>query len=81
MKTIEKHQIETDIVMAFTCDVCKKEYSNVGVDDVYEIQEMIHINKVCGYGTIFEDFAYIDLDICQHCFKKIIDKFNIKLEY
>jgi hypothetical protein len=62
------------------CDLCGKKYSydiSLGADSRQFLgaQEFLHIEKHCGYGTIFADGDTIRVDICQHCFKKhIVDK-------
>jgi hypothetical protein len=65
-----------------TCDVCGKKYSwdiSLGQKEFLEAQEFVHIEKLCGYNTIFEDGQKIEVDICQHCFKKhIMDKIGEK---
>jgi len=72
---------EASIKDSIVCDLCGQEYS---LDDgqytknFIEAQEFIHIHHEGGYGSIFGDaFAgdigsIIDIDICQHCFKKYI---------
>jgi antitoxin CcdA len=54
------------------CDVCQTRYSE---NDYVEYPEFVHINMVCGYGTIFIDGATIQLDICQHCLKEKLGKY------
>lgn len=64
---------------SITCDICKKTYRYD--DDMNDIQEFFHINQCGGYGSIFGDGVYIKMDICQHCMKNIIEKFNINVQY
>jgi len=55
-------------VHKFTCDSC-------GVDifpDTTDSEEMIRIEKTCGYGSVFSDGAVIQCDVCQHCVKAIL---------
>lgn len=54
------------------CDVCKTRYSE---NDYSDYQEFIHINVVCGYGSIFGDGDTIQLDICQHCLNEKLGKY------
>lgn len=56
---------------AFICDICHKKTT---IDDWIEFQEMVHIRHDCGYGSVFGDGETINLDVCQHCFKKWMDK-------
>jgi len=76
-KIIKKEVTEKESIV---CDICGKEYSlNGGYNkDFIEAQEFIHIHHEGGFGSIFGDTlagdigSIIDVDICQHCFKKII---------
>lgn len=62
-------------VIACICDMCHK---RVVPGDYIEFQEMIHIRKDCGYGSVFGDGATLNLDICQHCLKKWLDKMEVE---
>ena len=73
MKNYKAKTFTEEVVNNIVCDVCKKKFT-VGKDDL-EIQEMINIETRCGYGSIFEDDAYLFLDICQHCLKKKLGKY------
>lgn len=77
-KTITKQFAEKDSIV---CDICGKEYSyDLSSDrrEFLEEQEFIHIHHRGGYGSIFGDSISIDVDICQHCFKKHIVDNKIK---
>ena len=56
-----------DVVMidGYVCDSCKKH-----IDDEMEIQEMMLLRAVGGYGSVFGDGSKLSLDLCQHCIKK-----------
>jgi len=58
-------------VSSIMCDVCKKTYQP---DDWEEVQEFHHINFIGGYGSVFGDCNEVKCDICQHCLKRIIEK-------
>lgn len=58
-------------VTAYICDICHKRITQ---DAFWEFQEMLHIQHDCGYGSVFGDGNIIKLDVCQHCFKKWLDK-------
>ena len=67
MKIFGKKEVPS--IVGVKCDACKKEYH---IDDVFEIQEFFHIRNHCGYGSIFDDGATVEVDICQHCMRSII---------
>lgn len=74
--TIEK-------TVSVTCDICKKTYSlDKQSNDIFEVQEFIHVKEHCGYGSIFGDGDVIELDMCQHCFKEKLGQYiRITQEY
>ncbi len=78
MKKFKEVKITEKHLTSIICDMCKKEYDIE--EDVFEFQEMISIYNHGGYGSIFGDGFEFEMDICQHCLKKIVDKFDIKLE-
>lgn len=61
------------------CDVCKKEYSFTGNEQM-EAQEFQHIYVNGGYGSVFGDGSQLQVDICQHCFKEIMGKYLVERE-
>lgn len=62
---------EKEIVTSVTCDICGKvfDYSD-NTDEVFEIQEFVHINFIGGYGSVFGDGDHVRCDICQNCLKE-----------
>jgi hypothetical protein len=65
----------TEAVMkSITCDICKTTY-NIDADDSFEVNEFISIHHTCGYGSVFGDGWWLDIDICQHCAKERFGKF------
>ncbi len=70
MKKIIYEKISMPKVKYIKCDFCKKKYDPK--IEIFETQEMINIRHNCGYDSIFGDGKFIELDICQHCFKKIM---------
>ena len=48
------------------CDICKKE---IPLDDFMELQEMVSIEFVGGYSSVFGDGDRVMIDMCQSCFK------------
>lgn len=73
MKITQTILKEFEELKAIQCDFCKNKYY-----DIFEIQEFIEITHQCGYGSVFGDSQIINLDICQHCFEKIISTFDKK---
>lgn len=49
-----------------TCDICKIDY-----DNTFDTQEFLSWTNYCGYGSIFGDMNKLEIDICQHCQKKL----------
>lgn len=59
----------------YKCDGCGKEYVVSSDQDsgMLEIQEFIKIKHIGGYTSIFGDMSNINIDICQHCLKKMLN--------
>ena len=74
MKNLKVESKPQATIDSITCDVCKTTYSFKG-EEVFEAQEVISIDTRGGYGSIFGDMSTIELDICQHCFKKKFDEY------
>jgi hypothetical protein len=62
-----KETREVEVVTAYKCDGCGKEFGN---EDWAELQEMLHWRNNGGYGSIFGDCTNMALDLCQHCVKE-----------
>lgn len=85
MKNYKPKKVPTLMVQkvldSVTCDVCGRtfRYADASAkDDLLEIEELVHIEHNCGYGSIIEDQYFYDLDICQHCVKERLgDKLRI----
>jgi redox-regulated HSP33 family molecular chaperone len=64
---------EIEVKKSIVCDLCGKEYFyDKDWHDDLEIQEFISIHTIGGYSSIFGDDEPIDVDMCQHCFKKYV---------
>ena len=74
MKTYRQGIVEREIqtLESITCDVCK---NTIPLDDFVELQEMVSIEFVGGYGSVFGDGEQVSIDMCQGCFKEILGKF------
>jgi hypothetical protein len=66
----ETELVETLIPIKVICDACKKEFDVK--DEVFEVQEFVHIREIGGYGSVFGDGESIEYDICQRCLKKLV---------
>lgn len=60
------------IMTSMQCDVCKKDYL---ADDAMEIQEFHRVGFTGGYSSVFGDSTTVRCDICQHCLKRMIEKY------
>lgn len=67
---IKRVRIETDEIVAITCDICGFKY-----EDQCELQAFTHINETGSWGSIFGDGNNIRCDICQHCLQEKLGKF------
>jgi len=66
MKTTKN--ITVPAIQSLICDKCGKE---TDIDDL-ECQEYVSINHNCGYSSIIGDMKKVEIDLCQHCFIKLI---------
>ena len=71
-----KEKTETAVIKSITCDVCKEEYK-----ETFDLQEFVHLDFDCGYGSIFNDGNTIECDICQHCLKEKLGDYLRITEY
>ncbi len=69
VKTIDEPVIFQKVT-AYICDCCHKEYT----DDV-DMQEFLCFHNTGGYGSVFGDGAEMNVDLCQHCVKKLLGEF------
>jgi len=75
-----KEEIEREV--SVTCDICGKTYFlDKQSEDIFEVQEFIHIKNDCGYGSVFGDGDIVELDMCQHCFKEKLGQYIRTTEY
>ena len=70
---IKKRRVQEELI-SITCDCCKKEYPTTP-DIEFETEEFLSLQKIAGYVSIFGDGNIIELDMCQHCVKKILGKY------
>jgi len=74
VKTYRREIVEREMqtLESITCDVCK---NTIPLDDILELQEMVSIEFVGGYGSVFGDGEQVSIDMCQDCFKEILGEF------
>ncbi len=65
MKNYRTIQKSVDQLLEVVCDRCGK---TISVDD-FSYAEILSIDTVCGYGSIFGDMHRLKLDLCQECVK------------
>lgn len=53
------------------CDRCGRV---MGPNDIDENQERLTIDFRAGYGSVFGDGNQVQLDLCQHCVKKVLGR-------
>ena len=73
-KDVEEKYVQK-VIDKIKCDCCGKEFNVKRTEDDMEIQEMLIIDEVGGYGSIFGDGTRILCDICQECMKKLLGKY------
>ena len=75
---VKYEERKTEHLVGITCDVCKKEYSS---DDYSEYLEFVQVNDTGGYGSIFGDGLKMQIDICQHCFKHMLEAVGLDVQH
>ena len=71
MRKYETITVPTDQLTEWTCDVCKRDLWESYVEE----QEAFHFSETCGYGSVFGDGAKVSIDLCQHCFKRLLGEY------
>jgi len=64
--TVKERQL-----VELTCSVCGQDL----LADEMELQETFSFSQIGGYSSVFGDGASISIDICQHCFKKMLGQY------
>ncbi len=57
-----------------TCDKCGFSITSDD-EDFVNWQEFISITHGCGYGSVFGDCSVLKLDLCQNCFKELLEAY------
>lgn len=78
MIEVKRVKVLVDKTISTICDVCKKKFEH-NEENSLEIAEFVNISFKGGFNSVFGDMNQVDIDICQHCFKKKLGKYvNIK---
>ena len=76
---ITKEETKTYNIMDYCeCDICHTKYKYP--DDSIEIDEFARFDFVGGYNSVFGDGNRVQVDICQHCFQRILLKEGVNLK-
>ena len=70
---INKKKVITEETESIECDVCHQTYGCK--DEMFEIQEFLHIDFVGGYQSTFGDMSRVQCDICQYCLERLLGKY------
>lgn len=73
MRTNKIENRDIEVVDKIKCDCCGAEFD--WQKDEMETQEMLIIDTMGGYYSIFGDGAKITCDLCQHCVKKLLGEY------
>lgn len=63
-------KVNVDQLEAYICDCCKTK-----ITDLMQMQEMMNWGIIGGYDSIFGDGRKIEIDLCQHCIKKLLGNY------
>jgi hypothetical protein len=69
MKKFRTETHEVQVAEGCYCDTCQR---YVASEDTLEHQEMLHLRVNGGYASVLGDGSRWELDLCQHCMKKIL---------
>lgn len=77
MRKYEYEERIEKVVSEWKCDVCGLDF----LENENEGEEAVAFHKFGGYSSIFGDGSEFYIDMCQHCFKKILGEYiNIVIE-
>ena len=61
-------KVEVFSLSAKICDRCGRRAELA----TSEFQELLSVDRVAGYGSVFGDGECLRLDVCQHCTKTLL---------
>ncbi len=65
--------ITTNHLKMVVCDCCKKEFDPE--EDIFSIQDMIHIEHLGGYASGYGDGVKVTADFCHSCAEKLFGNY------
>lgn len=74
----EKILVERNEIVGFKCDCCGDAYnfSENALDD-FEFQELVKVDFVGGYGSVFGDGAHVCGVFCQRCIDRLLGEYLV----
>lgn len=69
MRSFKEEMVKQKTLSSIECDCCGR---IIDAEDVMELQEVVTINFIGGYNSIFGDMSHIHGDFCQYCIKKLL---------
>lgn len=75
MREYKAVEIKVDKVDKVFCNMCEQP---IKTDKSGNLYDYIHISKKWGYNSNMDGEKH-EIDLCQECYKNIIDKFKIKV--
>ena len=64
MRVVQDAQVIKQITTAIVCDRCDVRYDSA---DSLERQEMVSLDGIGGYGSVWGDGNAWEIDLCQRC--------------
>ena len=71
MREYKKQLVERQDIVRLVCDRCGLVAERCN-ESIFELQEFLCWNNQCGYGSVFGDGNFVELDLCQKCVKELL---------
>ncbi|MRR54265.1 MAG: hypothetical protein EG822_07110 [Deltaproteobacteria bacterium] len=71
-----KELLNTEVIQQIVCDRCGRTASPKDA----EYEEFIQIRHRGGYASVIGDGTNWSLDVCQHCFVKVFEKYILRYD-
>jgi hypothetical protein len=72
LKKLALQTVEQVVVTEIVCDRCERAFD---ADDVFELQEFVHVRIDGGFASIFGDGTQLTCDLCQRCVRAVLGAF------
>ena len=72
MRKLALQTVEQVVVTEIVCDRCERAFE---AEDVFELQEFVHVRIEGGFTSIFGDGAQLTCDLCQRCVREVLGPF------